>query len=43
MKVWFTDQSCEELKVKDKLNITLVINENVKYENGSLFSSTKDT
>ena len=32
IKVWFTDQNSKPLEIEDKINITLVINENVKYK-----------
>ena len=40
IKVWFTDQNSKPLEIEDKINITLVINENVKQKNDVLFSST---
>ena len=36
----FTDKNSKPLQIEDKINITLVINESVKYKNGALFSST---
>ena len=30
--VWFTDQNCKPLEIEDKISITLVTNENVKYK-----------
>ena len=38
---WFTDQNFKLLEIKDKINITLVIKEGVKYKNDSLFNSTE--
>ena len=32
IEVWFTDQSSKTLKIEDEINITLVINQIVKYE-----------
>ena len=32
IEVWFTDENSKTLDIKDKINITLVINENVKYK-----------
>ena len=40
IKVWFTEQNSKLLEIEGKINITLVINQNVKYKNDSLFSST---
>ena len=31
-KVWFTDQNSKPLEIEDKTNITLAINETVKYK-----------
>ena len=30
-EVWFTDQNSKPLEIENKINITLVINQNVKY------------
>ena len=38
--VWLTDQNCKSVQIEDKVNITLVINESVKYKNNKTFSST---
>ena len=32
IETWFTDQNSELLEIEDKINITLVINESVKYK-----------
>ena len=32
IEVWFTDQNCKLLELEDKINITLVINQSVKYK-----------
>ena len=32
MEVWFTDQSSKPLEIQDKVTITLVINQIVKYK-----------
>ena len=40
IEVWFTEQNSKLLEIEGKINITLVINQNVKYKNDSLFSST---
>ena len=40
IEVWFTDQNSKPLEIKDKINITLVINLSVKYKNDKIFSST---
>ena len=32
IKVWFTDQNSEPLEIGVKINVTLVINESVKYK-----------
>ena len=32
IEVWFTDQNSQPLAIEDKINITLVINQRVKYE-----------
>ena len=32
IEVWFTDQSSKQLEIEDKINITLNINESVKYK-----------
>ena len=31
VEVWFTDQNSKPLKIKDEINIKLVINESAKY------------
>ena len=31
IEVWLTDQNLKPLEIEDKINITLVINESVKY------------
>ena len=38
--VWLTDENCKSVQIEDKVNITLVINESVKYKNNKTFSST---
>ena len=38
IEVWFTDQNSTRLEIEDKVNITLVINQNVKNKNESLSS-----
>ena len=35
-----TDQNSKPLDIEDKINITLVIDSNVKYENDTLLTST---
>ena len=32
IEVWFTDQNSKLLEIEDKINITLIINESVKYK-----------
>ena len=32
IEVWFTDQNSKLLEIEDKINIILVINQNIKYE-----------
>ena len=32
IEVWFTDQNCKPLEIEDKINITIVFNQNVKYK-----------
>ena len=32
IEVWFTDQNSKPLEIEDKINITLVFNQNVKYK-----------
>ena len=32
IEVWFTDQNSEPLAIEDKINITLVINQRVRYK-----------
>ena len=32
IEVWFTDQNSKTLEIEDKINIILVINQNIKYE-----------
>ena len=32
IEVWFTDQNSKPLEIEDKINIILVINQNIKYE-----------
>ena len=32
IEVWFTDQNSKLLEIEDKINITLVINQSVKYK-----------
>ena len=32
IEVWFTDQNSKPLEIEDKINITLVLNESVKYK-----------
>ena len=32
IEVWFTDQKSKLLEIEDKINITLIINESVKYK-----------
>ena len=32
IKVWFTDQNSEPLKIENKTNITLAINQSAKYK-----------
>ena len=32
IEVWFTNQNSKPLEIEDKINITLVINKNVKYK-----------
>ena len=32
IEVWFTDENPKPLEIEDKISITLVINESVKYE-----------
>ena len=39
LKAWFTVQNSKPLEIEDKTNITLVINESVKYKNREGFSS----
>ena len=34
IEVWFTDQNSKPLEIEDKINITLVINQSVKYKKG---------
>ena len=41
IEVWFTDQNSNHLGIEDKINITLVINWSITYENDTWFSSTK--
>ena len=31
IEVWFTDQNSNPLEIKDKINITLVINKSITY------------
>ena len=39
MVVWFIDQNSKPLEIEDKINITLVTHENVKYKkNDALFN-----
>ena len=33
IEVWFTDQSSRPLETEDKIYVTLVINESLKYKN----------
>ena len=37
IEVWFTDQNSKPLEMEDKINITSVINLNVKCKNGQIF------
>ena len=39
-ELWFADRNSKPLEIKDKVNITLVINESVKYKKDALSSST---
>ena len=32
IEVWFTDQNSKLLEIEDKINITFVVNESVKYK-----------
>ena len=32
IEVWFTDQNSKPLEIEDKINITLVFNQNIKYK-----------
>ena len=32
ISIWFTDQNSKPLEIEDKINITLVINQSVKYK-----------
>ena len=32
IEVWFTDQNSKPLEIEDKINIILIINQNIKYE-----------
>ena len=32
IEAWFADQNCKSLEIEDKINITLVINQSVKYK-----------
>ena len=41
VEVSFSKQKSKLLEIEDKINITLVINQNLHYKNGSQFSSTK--
>ena len=38
IEVWFTDQNSKLLEIEDKINITLVINLNVKYKKMTRYS-----
>ena len=40
IEAWFTDQNSKPQAIDDEINITLVINQSVKYENDPLFSLT---
>ena len=41
VEVWFTDKNSKPLEIEDKINITLNINQSVKYEkNKAVFNST---
>ena len=37
--VWFTDKNSKPIEIEDKINITLVFNESVKYKKDKIFSS----
>ena len=41
VEVSFSKQKSKLLAIEDKIKITLVINQNLHYKNGSQFSSTK--
>ena len=41
VEVSLSKQKSKLLEIEDKINITLVINQNLHYKNGSQFSSTK--